>query len=116
MYCERQTYELMKKLVCHILQDLFTKWQSGNCELSKEGWDKKVIIGEQGLVDSPFRSHKWLLRTQQFLGHHPKFGQASLSSRSELSHLHHSKPKIKVSVRLSKAKFCLNLTHLIRLA
>lgn len=58
MYYERQMYELMKKLVCHILQDQFKKQQSGNCELSKEGWDKKVIIGEQGLVDSPFRCHK----------------------------------------------------------
>jgi len=35
-YCEHQTYELMKKLAFHILQDLFTKWQSENCELSKE--------------------------------------------------------------------------------
>jgi hypothetical protein len=51
-------YELMKKLVCHILRDLFTKSQSGNCELSKEDWDKKVIIEEQGLVDSPFHCHK----------------------------------------------------------
>jgi hypothetical protein len=58
MYYERQMYGLMKRLVCHILRDLFTKWQSGNCELSKEGWDKKVIIEEQGLVDSLFRCHK----------------------------------------------------------
>lgn len=58
MYYERQMYELMKKLVCHILPNLFTKQQNGSCELSKEGWDKKVIIEEQGLVDSLFRCHK----------------------------------------------------------
>jgi len=58
MCYERRMYELMKKLVCHILRDLFTKSQSGNCELSKEDWDKKVIIEEQGLVDSPFHCHK----------------------------------------------------------
>jgi hypothetical protein len=65
MYCERQTCELRKKLVYHILQDQFTKLQSENCELSKEGLDKKEIIGEQGLDDSLFRCHKSLLRTQQ---------------------------------------------------
>lgn len=58
MYYELQKYELKKKLVYHIPQDLFTKQRSENCEQSTEGWDKKVIIGEQGLVDSPFRCHK----------------------------------------------------------
>ena len=58
MYCELQKYEQKKKQVYHIPQDLFTKQQSENYEQSTKDWDKKVTIGEQGLVDFPFRCHK----------------------------------------------------------